>query len=268
MHPELGYALAGLIGLSLGVLGGGGSTLTVPILVYVVGYPARQAVAMSLAIVGLTSLVGAIGHWRAGNVRIPVAIGFGVVAMAGSYLGARMAAHVSGAAQLVLLSLLMIVAAVLMFRNAGGRKQSSHDSEPTRSVLLVAPVGFGVGVLTGLAGIGGGFMIVPALVLLLSMPIRQAVGTALLVITFNASAGFSGYLGHVAIPWRFLAGFTAVAMVGIIIGTRIHQRVPQAALKRMFAVFLVLVGGYMFYRNHRVLLGGSAQPAPTAAASH
>lgn len=264
MHPELGYALAGLIGLSLGVLGGGGSTLTVPILVYVVGYPARQAVAMSLAIVGLTSLVGAIGHWRAGNVRIAVAIGFGVVAMAGSYVGARMAAHVSGAAQLVLLSILMIVAAVLMFRHAGGRRESRHEAGAPRSLLLVPPAGFGVGVLTGLAGIGGGFMIVPALVLLMNMPMRQAVGTALLVITFNASAGFAGYLGHVVIPWGFLAGFTAVAMIGIIAGTRIHQRVPQAALKRMFAVFLILVGGYMFYRNHRVLLGG---PAPTAAAA-
>lgn len=246
-----GLLLAALIGLSLGLLGGGGSILTVPILVYVLGFPAKQAVAMSLAIVAVVSLVGAAGHWRAGRVRVRTALAFGAVAMAGAFVGARLGTRVSGTLQLLLLAIVMLAAATLMFTNAGRREPSAIPVE--RSLAVVAVAGLGVGVLTGLVGVGGGFLIVPALVLLLAVPMKEAVGTSLLVITLNATAGFAGYLGSVPIDWPFLTAFTAVAIGGIVVGTKLVHRVPAAALRRGFAVFLVVVGCLIIYQNRAVL---------------
>ena len=270
----LGLSLAALIGLSLGLLGGGGSILTVPVLVYVLGYAAKPAIAMSLPIVGLTSLFGALLHWRLGNVRVGVALLFGVVAMVGAYAGARLSPLVSGSVQLVLLAVLMLAAAVSMFRGtrqppaaAGAPGVPAAEAPPMRRAVI-AVVALGVGVITGLVGIGGGFLVVPALVLLAGIPMRQAVGTSLLVITMNSAAGFAGYLGTVAIDWAFLAGFVAVAIAGALAGTALAGRVPQATLKRTFAVFLVVVGGFVLYRNRSTFTGGDAprvtvaQPAP------
>ena len=247
-----GLALAAFIGLSLGLLGGGGSILTVPILVYVVGYEPKPAIAMSLAIVAVVSVVGVAGHWRAGRVRVRTGLAFGAVAMAGSYGGARLAILVSGTAQLILLALVMIVAALLMFRGAAGRREGAA---PPREygLPLVAATGLAVGVLTGLLGVGGGFLIVPAFVLLLAMPMKEAVGTSLLVISLNAAAGFGGYLGTVEIAWGFLGAFTGIAVAGILVGTHLVQHVPAASLRRGFAVFLVVVGVYILYQNRGVL---------------
>ena len=244
--------LAAFIGLSLGLLGGGGSILTVPILVYVVGYEAKPAIAMSLAIVAVVSLVGAVGHWRAGRVRVRTGLAFGAVTMAGAYGGARMAVFVSGTFQLVLLALVMLAAAILMFRNAGGQRESAAPARE-HGLPLLAATGLGVGALTGLLGVGGGFLIVPAFVLLLAMPMKEAVGTSLLVIALNATAGFGGYLGTIDIAWGFLGAFTGIATAGIIAGTSLVGRVPAASLRRGFAVFLVLVGVFILYQNRAVL---------------
>jgi uncharacterized protein len=270
----LGLALAALIGLSLGMLGGGGSILTVPILVYVLGYGAKEAIAMSLAVVGATAAVGAVGHWRAGNVNVRVAAIFGAVAMAGTYLGARLAVFFSGAAQLILFAVVMLLAAFFMFRDgrAAAAKESAAGSDggpegapnppavPEMATALIVFEGLAVGVLTGLVGVGGGFLIVPALVLLGRLPMKQAIGTSLVVIAFKSAAGFLGYLGQVEVPWAFMTLFTAVAMAGILAGTRLVRHVPQQALKRAFALFLVLMGVFILYRNRGVLLpaGGAA----------
>lgn len=218
---------------------------------YVLGFETKQAIASSLAIVAVVSLVGAAGHWRAGRVRVRTALAFGAVAMVGAFAGARLAGYLSGAAQLILLALVMIVAAGLMF--TGGAARAAPPSGAEQRLGTVAAAGFGVGVLTGLVGIGGGFLIVPALVLLLAVPMKEAVGTSLLVITLNAAAGFAGYLGTVEIAWGFLAGFTAVAIGGIIAGTRLVRHVPTGALRRGFAVFLVAVGVFILYQNRAVL---------------
>lgn len=251
----LGLALAALIGLSLGLLGGGGSILTVPIFVYVLGFAAKPAIAMSLPVVGATSLVGALGHWRAGNVNLRVALIFGGVAMAGAYAGARLAVFVSGRVQLTLLAIVMLAAAASMFRSSrsreGGVDARAQGAEGgARPLGLVLAVGLGVGLLTGLVGIGGGFLVVPALVVLGKLPMKQAIGTSLVVIAMNSLSGFLGYLGQVTIPWSFIALFTAVAIAGILVGTYLVRFVSQAALKRAFAVFLVLMGGMMLYRNN------------------
>lgn len=253
----LGLLLAVLIGLSLGLLGGGGSILTVPIFVYVLGYDAKEAIAMSLAVVGAVSLFGAVGHWRAGNVNLRVALIFGVVAMAGTYLGARLAVYFSGAAQLALFAVVMLLAAVFMFRGGPApRAAAGAGEEPAVAempLLLIVVEGLAVGALTGLVGVGGGFLIVPALVLLGRLPMKQAVGTSLLVIALKSAAGFYGYLGQVAVPWAFMTLFSAVAIVGILGGAYLVRFVPQHALKRAFAVFLVVMGSFILYQNRSAI---------------
>lgn len=245
----VGLALASVIGLSLGLLGGGGSILTVPVLVYVLGYAAKPAVAMSLPVVGITSLFGAALHWRLGNVRGGIALTFGALAMAGAFAGARLAAFLSGAAQLTLLAIVMLAAAISMLR--GGAVNDAPAMVAPNFAWLV-PAAFGVGVLTGLVGIGGGFLVVPALVLLAKVPMRQAVGTSLLVIAMNSASGFAGYLGSVHLDWMFLASFTAASVAGALVGGMFASRVPQASLKRGFAVFLLAMGGFVLYRNREV----------------
>jgi uncharacterized membrane protein YfcA len=263
----LGLALATLIGLSLGLLGGGGSILTVPIFVYVLGFEAKTAIAMSLAVVGATSAVGAVGHWRAGNVNMRVAAIFGVFAMGGTYLGARLAVYFSGAAQLTLFAAVMLAAAWFMFRPPRLR-DAGAENPPPMSLVLIVVEGLAVGVLTGLVGVGGGFLIVPALVLLGGVPMKEAVGTSLLVIALKSAAGFAGYLGQVEVDWPFMSLFTLMAVLGIALGTYLVRFVPQHALRRAFAVFLVLMGSLILYQNRAVVLGvfDSADDASTVSA--
>jgi len=241
---------AGLIGLSLGMLGGGGSVLTVPVFVYVMGFEAKQAIALTLPVVGVTSLVGAAAHWRAGTIRITAALIFGAAAMAGSFLSARfLAPLVGGPVQLVLLAAAMLAAATSMYR--GTSPGSAHPARPARPARLLT-IAFAVGTLTGLVGIGGGFLIVPALVLLAGIPMKEAVGTSLLVIALNTFAGWLGYAGQTSTPWGFLLAFTAVAIAGILIGARLVRLVPAARLKRAFAIFLLFVAGFVLYQNREV----------------
>ena len=250
MMLALGYALAALVGLSLGMLGGGGSILTVPIFVYVLGFDPKLAIAMSLPVVGGASLIGAMSHWKAGNVRLSTAAIFGVIAMAGAYAGARLAALVSARFQLVLLAVVMIAAAVSMFQSA--RRDRLAEAPPAHrpmSLGLLVPVALSVGLLTGVVGIGGGFLIVPALVVLARVPMSQAVGTSLLVIAMNSLSGFAGYLGMVSLPWKFMLIFMAIAAVGILVGTRLVRYVSQSALKQGFSIFLILVGAFILFNN-------------------
>ncbi len=261
----LGFVFAALIGLSLGLLGGGGSTLTVPVFVYVLGFDPKAAIAMSLPVVGATSLVGAASHWRSGQVQVRTAVLFGIVAMAGSFLSARLLApKVSGGLQLVMLAVVMLAAAVSMFRNAAGRRDAAASAPRAAPMPLLAAVALAVGVLTGLVGIGGGFLIVPALVLLAGVPMKQAVGTSLLVIAMNTFSGYAGYATHTAVPWGFLLGFTAVAIAGILAGTHLTRFVSQAQLKRAFAVFLVCVGAFILYQNRHALVPDDTMPAAAA----
>lgn len=264
----LGYALAALIGLSLGLMGGGGSILTVPIFVYVLGFDPKLAIAMSLPVVGATSLIGAASHWKAGNVQLRMAALFGVIAMAGAYAGARLSIFLSGSLQLALLAIVMLIAAVSMFRSARRDSRRVGIAAPEGRAIalgLLIPVALGVGLLTGLIGIGGGFLVVPALVLLAHVSMKQAVGTSLIVIAMNSFSGSLGYLGQVQMPWAFMFGFTAVAAAGILAGTWLVRFVSQAALKQGFAVFLLLMGAFILHKNRGAFTFSNAAPqaAPT-----
>ena len=243
----LGFALAGVIGIALGLLGGGGSILTLPVFVYVLGMEAKPAIAMSLAVVGVASSVGAFRHWRAGNTNVRVALPFGVVAMAGTFVGTRLAAMVSGNVQLVLFAIVMLLASISMFRSGTLVTEASTSMARPINTFAVTLVALPVGVLTGMVGVGGGFLIVPALVLLAQLPVKKAVGTSLLVIAMNSFVGFAGYLDQVEIQWVFMATFTAVAIVGIVAGTHLVQYVSQSALKRAFAIVLLFMSMFIFY---------------------
>ena len=247
----LALAFALIIGLALGMLGGGGSILTVPVLVYVLGIEPKLAIAMSFPIVGLTSAFGAWRHWRLGNVRLERALLFGGVAMLGAFAGGRIARLLDPRVQLAILGIAMAAAAVSMLRSS----LRAPDESPAANIhpALLYGVGLAVGVLTGIVGIGGGFLIVPALVILGGVAMRQAVGTSLLVIAMNCVAGYAGQAGNTIVDWRFVATFSAVAICGLLAGTALLRFVKQNALKRGFAVLLLLIAALVLWNNRSLL---------------
>jgi uncharacterized membrane protein YfcA len=232
--------------------------------VYVLAFDPKLAIAMSLPVVGVTSLVGALGHWRAGNVDLKTAALFGVVAMTAAFVGARLAAFLTGAVQLSLLAVIMLAAAISMFTNArrasSAQAATSREERPT-SLRLLVPVALCVGLVTGVVGIGGGFLIVPALVLLGRISMKEAVGTSLLVIAMNCASGFVGYMGRVNIPWTFVLGFTTIAVLGILAGTYLVRYVSQRALKQSFSVFLIVMGTFILVQNRKAFSPETTAPS-------
>ncbi len=231
-----------LIGVSLGVLGGGGSILTVPILVYLAGMETKEAIATSLFVVGVTSAAGVVSHARAGRVRWRTGSLFGLAGMAGAYVGGRLAAFVPGTVLLVAFAFMMIATAVAMIRGRKEERKRIHHELPVFHVLLDGIV---VGLVTGLVGAGGGFLVVPALALLGGLPMAVAVGTSLLVIAMKSFAGLAGYLASVHIDWGLAALVTATAVVGGLIGGRVAGRIPQDALRKSFGWFVAVMGVFV-----------------------
>ncbi|MDZ8053511.1 MAG: sulfite exporter TauE/SafE family protein [Aulosira sp. ZfuVER01] len=253
----VGHLLAACIGLSLGLIGGGGSVLALPILVYVMGVPAKSAIAMTLVIVGTVSLLGVIPHWRAKNVSFKTALIFGSATMVGAFIGAKIATLpiVTETFQMMLFAIMMLLAAVFMIRRSS--KPVAADQplvfypQPVCKYcwLWLMTEGLGVGVLTGLVGVGGGFAIVPALVLLGKVPMKKAIGTSLLIIAFNSVAGFLGYFGQVPLNWNLMLSFIVAASLGTIPGAYLAQFVPAQKLQKTFGYFLLAVAALIFVQN-------------------
>jgi uncharacterized membrane protein YfcA len=264
MSEIVGFALAVLIGITLGMLGGGGSILTVPVFVYVLGLAPKDAIAMSLPVVATTSFVGAAGHWRAGNVDGQVVLTFAPLAMLGALGGAWLAALVSGAMQLTLLGVVMLVAGVLMLRERGALVPAAPPSAlaTRRRNALLAATGLGVGLLTGLVGVGGGFMIVPALVLVGAVPMKRAVGTSLVVIALSTLSGLAGYHGQASISWGVVALFTGLAVAGTLVGTRLVRILPARGLRRAFGVVVLSLALFLLYENRDTLTHPARRGAP------
>ena len=218
--PGIGLPLAILIGVSLGFFGGGGSILTVPLLVYVFGLEPKEAIASSLLIVGVASLSAAIQHWRLGNVRPREGLPFGIAGMLGAYLGGRTSAFLNGGLLLLLFAAMMLLTSAAMWRGKGASSASPID-EDLRTPLKLALQGFAVGTFTGLVGAGGGFLIVPALALWAGLPMTAAVGTSLLIIVLNSAAGFIGYLSHVEVQYGLVAAISVTAVLGSFLGSRL-----------------------------------------------
>ncbi len=250
----LGAGLALLVGFVLGLLGGGGSVLAVPILVYALHVPVKPAIATSLIVVGLVAFIGFLSHARQGTVATKVALVFGPFAVVAAYAGARIAEHIPGETQLIIFAVVGLAGSAMMFRgtssNAPTEDPAAYQFVPNRTtVVLLALQGIAVGLLTGIIGVGGGFLIVPALVLIAKLPMRLAVGTSLLIITMNSLSGFAGYAGSVAIDWYLVAWFSAFAAAGSVMGTLVSKRVPQRRLRQVFGVLLIGVSLYVLYKR-------------------
>ncbi len=255
----IGHLLAACIGLSLGLIGGGGSVLALPILVYVMGVPPKSAIAMTLVIVGTVSILSLIPHWRAKNIRFKTAFIFGSTTMIGAFLGAKIATLpvVTDTLQMMLFAITMLLAAVFMIRR-------SSQSVVTEADLALYPPpvckycwlwlmteGLGVGVLTGLVGVGGGFAIVPALVLLGKVPMKKAIGTSLVIIIFNSISGFLGYVGQVPLNWNLMLSFIIAASLGTIPGAYFAQYMPAQKLQKTFGYFLLVVAAVVLVQNRQ-----------------
>lgn len=230
------------IGLSLGLLGSGGSVLTVPVLVYLVGQEEKVAIAGSLFVVGSIALAGSLPYVRHRMVDWHNVVFFGVPGMAGTWIGAAASAWIPGPVQLLAFSAVMIVAAFMMLRPAG--QPSATPGE--RRVARVAADGLVVGAITGIVGVGGGFLIVPALVLLGGLPVHRAIATSLVVIALKSFSGFLKYVDvlsdhGLALDWRVLLAVTGFGVGGSYVGTRLARRLPQAALRRTFGAVLILM---------------------------
>lgn len=261
------WALVGavLIGLSLGLSGSGGSILTVPLLTYLVGQDEKVAIASSLAIVGAISLVSGLPYARRGLVEFRSVVFFGIPGMAGAHGGAFLSQFVPGGVQLAVFALLMLVAAVFMLRPLA----VAVAGRPRRAALKIAGEGALVGVVTGFLGVGGGFLIVPALVQLGGLPMRRAVGTSLLIIALASFAGFAKHVDVLAglglsLDWQVIAVFVALGILGGFAGNALCTRLPQQVLRRAFAVFLLLVGTFIVARSWPQLAQeGGRSSAPT-----
>lgn len=235
------YALACLVGLSLGLLGSGGSVLAVPILKYSAGLTAKQAVATSLATVGAVSFVGALLAWREGRVVWREAMLFSVVATLGTFGGVQIARLLSSQAQMGLFILVMAYAVLRMLKTKTAESKSKEAESAYLSSIFRALT---VGVLTGVVGVGGGFLIVPALVALFHLPMKKATGTSLVIIAINSVVGTVSYSQTVSLDWSFTASFVVWALVGLVTGMQFSHRINEAKLKGIFTGLLALVCCY------------------------
>lgn len=240
------------VGLSLGMLGGGGSILAVPVLVTLLAVPASTAVPMSLPVVGITAAVGAYGRWRKGQFTLKPAAMFAVAAMVASFAAARLGAGLGDQPRLIIFTVVMVLAALAMWWRAAQPPRSA-EATPDAPVVpfLLLPAAVITGTLTGLVGVGGGFLIVPVLTGVLGLPLAQATGTSLAVIALSTTTAGIGWYGRATIdPWLTVA-VTAAALVGMVIGTRLAPRFSARALTRAFAGLLLAVSAFTLWQAFR-----------------
>lgn len=274
MRGLLASPLGFLVGLSLGALGGGGSILAVPVLVYAAGQDPKAATATSLLLVGTAALVGMGDHWRAGRVRVATGLVFGLTGIGGSLAGSAANRHVDPDLLLLAFSGLVCLAAWRMLTGCPtctkvgesaelGRRREGGTTMATLvrtrpelgTVLTVLVAGTAVGFLTGLFGVGGGFVIVPALALGLKLPMPQAIGTSLLVIAVNSAVALAARLATTTVEWGITLPFTVAAVAGVLTGGRVADRIDAQRSLRWFAGLLVAVAVYTAARAGADLLG-------------
>lgn len=258
-----GYIGALAMGLSLGLIGGGGSILTVPILVYLFSVDAVLATAYSLFIVGLTSLVGSVSHISQGNVHWRTAIVFGIPSIISVYLTRLYVVPLipqnimqigdfevtKPIMMLIVFAILMVFASYSMIRECKKCKEA-QETEIKYNYPLILIEGLVVGMITGFVGAGGGFLIIPALVLLAKLPMKKAVGTSLVIIAMKSLIGFMGDMrGESSINWNFLMIFSAVAVVGILFGSILSKKVSNDKLKPAFGYFVLVMGIYIISKE-------------------
>lgn len=259
----IGYIASLLIGVSLGLIGGGGSILTVPVLVYLFRLNPVLATSYSLFVVGSTSMVGAVNHYRKGLVHLKSALAFGAASIATVFLTRKFIVPAipvklgtldgftitEPLVMMVLFAVLMLLASLSMIR--GGNSTPVIEDEGSAGIHLVKLLAFGVtiGLVTGLLGAGGGFLLIPALVFLVKLPMKKAIGTSLMIIALNSLIGFMGDLGHFQVDWWFLFRITTIATAGIFLGGLMGKRLPGEKLKKGFGWFVLLMGVYIIVKE-------------------
>jgi len=244
MNP-LAIAGAIMIGLSLGLTGAGGSILTLPVLVYLAGVPPQEAVGISLFVVGVAALVGAVQRWRAGEFHGKAALMFGVSGMAGAVLGSRFTTLVPDHILMISFAVLMLVVAIRMLGPGEGEVEQEPECRPMRCLT----VGGGTGILTGFLGVGGGFLLMPALMRFARLPIAMATGTSLAVIAANALVGWVSHLPGSAERWDLMGLFTVLAVVGTVVGRRLAAKLPAKRLRQCFGVMVLLTGSLVLWQS-------------------
>lgn len=272
------HVLAILVGITIGLFGGGGAILMVPILSYIAGWPTQDSITGSLFIVGITSLFSTFLHARPtkeqrerghkkGNVRWGTGVVFGGLAMLGAFAGGQLTALLPGIVVMTIFAIVMIASGIGMVR---GRKPSAPaapratDGKATPSSVGTAATlpltraqkvkivlaALGIGVISGLVGAGGGFLVVPALALLVGFTMPAAVGTSLLVVSMQSASGFLSHILHVDVDWQALGSLTGLAMAGTILGTLLGSHIPAAKLKRAFGVFVLLMAAVVLAQEY------------------
>lgn len=259
-----------IIGLTLGLLGSGGSAITVPVLVYLVGHNTKQSIAESMAIVGLISVAAAIPYAKSNQIDWRSVWYFGIPGMLGTFIGAWLGGLAAEAIQLVVFGVVLIAAAWVMMRNSNpGAEEENDSAEVLRSpIWKIAIEGMVVGIVTGFVGVGGGFLIVPALVVFGKLPMRLAIGTSLVIIAFKAAIGFAKYqqflMAHdMSVDTQTILVFVLIGIVGSLIGKSLNARMNQRLLKKVFAAFLVLLGGFVIINEGGKLVSPPVEQ-PTA----
>lgn len=236
---------AALIGLSLGLTGAGGSIITLPVLVYLAGLPPKEAVGLSLFVVGAAALVGALQRIRSGEIHLKAGLMFAISGMAGAAGGARLTPLVSGRVLMIIFAVLMLVVALNMLIGANKEPSIKAECHPARCLLA----GLGVGVLTGFIGVGGGFLLMPALVKFAKLPLRVATGTSLAVISFNSAAGFYSHFGEAPPRWTLAFVFAGIAAAGVLLGSSFAKRLPVARLRQGFAFMVIITGSFVLWQS-------------------
>lgn len=258
----VGYVASLLIGISLGLIGGGGSILTVPVMVYLFGLQPLLATSYSLFVVGSTSLVGAFNNLRKGLVNVKAALLFGASSIVTVFITRKFLVPAipkniatigdttitESMLTMVLFALLMLLTSISMIRNKKVQEEEKECSDCLRFGKLVI-YGVAIGMVTGLLGAGGGFLLIPALVLLLRLPVKKAIGTSLMIIALNSLIGFTGDVDHFSIDWLFLAKVSAIAIAGIFIGGALGKKIPGEKLKKGFGWFVLVMGIYIFIKE-------------------
>jgi uncharacterized membrane protein YfcA len=235
------------IGLVLGLTGSGGSILTLPVLVYLAGIEPREAVSLSLIIVGAAALAGAWQRARVGEVYYKAVLMFAVSGMLGATLGAKLTHFVSPNALMLAFAGVMIALGVRMMLMRRPSVQPGIECHPMRCLMA----GAGVGVLTGFLGVGGGFLLLPALVKFARVPTRVATGTSLAIIAANSAAGFFGHLGSAPLPWSLALVFSLIAVGGVLLGGKIAGRLPELVLQRGFVLLVFLTAAFVIWMTLR-----------------
>lgn len=251
----LAALLALAIGVVLGMLGGGGAILTLPMLVYAVGLEPKTAIASSLFVVGSTSVVATILNARSRMVEWRVGLAFGVAAMAGAFVGGRLASFVPSTVLLVVFAIMMLVTALAMLKRGRAAEPIPASGRAfAQSLARMLALGLGVGVLSGLVGAGGGFLIVPALALFGRLPMSKAIATSLFVIALQSFAGFAGHVGHATIDWSVISVVTFTSILGMLVGTYLGRKVSPQNLRRGFAWLVIAMGIFVIAKQASMLI--------------